>query len=571
MPGATRTLKARVEIDGEKEYKQALQELNTGNATLRTEMQKLQAEYKNNGESTEYLTKRGELLERQLLQQQDKVNTLREALQHAAQQYGEADARTQRYAQQLNRAEAEQFNLQHAIDENNAALQGQGETMVGLGDTVDQLADRFGIQLPEGAKKALNGVEGFSAGTAAAMAAAAAAVVAVVETFKKLHEVTLQVAADVDETLTQSLVTGVSTDLLQQWEYAAEFIDVSADTITGSMTKITRAMAEAKDGNGETAEAFAKLGVAVTDSEGQLRTAQDVFMDIIDHLGAVENQTERDAIAMQLMGKSAQDLNPLIHAGSDALREYGEEAEALGYVLDESQLKKLGEVDDSYQKMQKTIEALKKQLAADFAPASKAAMDLFSDVVKKAGEFLERSGLIENIASIFESLIDILRTCGEMLTGLPGFTSALDGLKVVLGAIADFVAVIADGFNLVKSLLTLDFRGVSDAMGFGYGSGRANNFQRTRMQQQGTWQQYSDYYAGRNAIGTDNWRGGLTWVGEAGPELVRLPQGSQIMNAQDSRGTGGDTFYITIDAASVKEFNDIVEIAQSARVRQRMR
>ena len=75
----------------------------------------------------------------------------------------------------------------------------------------------------------------------------------------------------------------------------------------------------------------------------------------------------------------------------------------------------------------------------------------------------------------------------------------------------------------------------------------------------------------RNAAGNDNWRGGLTWVGEAGPELVSLPSGSQILNAQDSRGFGGDTYYITIDAASVKEFNDIVEIAQSARVRGRMR
>jgi hypothetical protein len=76
---------------------------------------------------------------------------------------------------------------------------------------------------------------------------------------------------------------------------------------------------------------------------------------------------------------------------------------------------------------------------------------------------------------------------------------------------------------------------------------------------------------GYNATGNDNWRGGLTWVGEAGPELVSLPGGSQILNAQDSRSFGGDTFYITIDSASVREFNDIVEIAQSARVRRRMR
>ena len=74
---ATRTVKARVALDGEAEYKQALQEINTGNRTLASEMKKLQAEYKGNSESMEFLTKKGEVLERQLLQQRDKVETLR--------------------------------------------------------------------------------------------------------------------------------------------------------------------------------------------------------------------------------------------------------------------------------------------------------------------------------------------------------------------------------------------------------------------------------------------------------------------------------------------------------------
>ena len=197
-------------------------------------------------------------------------------------------------------------------------------------------------------------------------------------------------------------------------------------------------------------------------------------------------------------------------------------------------------------------------------------MKLFTDVVQKAGEMLERSGLIENLASIIESLISILRTAGEILTGIPGFNSALAGLKVTLGAIAQFVALIADAADLIKSVLTLGFSGVKNALGFGYSSGNANNYQRTVMRQDGFLEEYDSFY-GRNATGNDWWKGGLTWVGEGGPELVNLPAGSQILNAQDSRSLGGDTFYVTIDAASVREFNDIVEMAQAARVQQRMR
>ena len=112
---ATRTVKARVELDGEKEYKQALSELNQGNKVLASELKKLQAEYKGNAESTEFLTKKGDLLQRQLQQQQDKVSKLREALQASAEKYGEADKRTQDWIIKLNNAEAAQYDLEHAI------------------------------------------------------------------------------------------------------------------------------------------------------------------------------------------------------------------------------------------------------------------------------------------------------------------------------------------------------------------------------------------------------------------------------------------------------------------------
>lgn len=563
MPATTRRIGARVELDGEKEYKQALSELNTGSRTLATEMRKLQAEYKGNTESTEYLTKAGDLLERELLQQQEKVKKLQEAVAASAQKYGEADARTQKWIQQLNNAEAEEFNLQHAIEENNTALSGQNEEMVGLGDTVEQLADKLGINLPRGATDALNGITGLSSGTVAAMAAAAAAIAALVAVVKQLGEITLQVAAQVDEYLTQSQITGVPTEMLQAWDYAAPLIDVDADTIKGAMTKITQSMGDAAAGSESAQAAFSALGVSIRDeTTGELRSAEEVFYDVIDSLGQVENQTERDALAMDLLGKSAQDLNPLINQGSKELKNLAAEAQSAGYILDEQQIKKLAAVDDAYQKLQLTIEANRKQLAADFAPAAKAAMELFTDVVKKAGEMLKRSGLIENLASIITSLIDILRTAGDILGGMPAFNQGLDMVKVTLGAVAQFCALIADTADVIAGLLTLDFSRIGVAMGFGKSSGRASNYQRTLMQQDGTYQQYSEFY-GLNAGGTDNWRGGLTWVGETGPELVSLPRGSQILSAQESAGAGDVHIgQIIIDAKNVKEFNDIIRMVQ---------
>lgn len=599
---ATRTVKAKVELDGEKQYKQAISELNTGNRTLASEMRKLQAEYKGNTESVEYLTKRGEILERQLLQQKNKVQTLKDAVAESAKQYGEADKRTQKLVQKLNYAEAAQFDLQHSIEENNAEITKQGQVMVGVTNKVTELADQLGINLPPAARKALDGMQNLSTGSAVAMAATVAAVTAVIAAVKKLHEATLEAAHDVDNTITESMVTGLSTTTLQQFQYAENLIDVSVNTLTGSLTKLTRNMASAQDGNASLAESFASLGVSIEDSNGNLRTSEEVFYDVIDALGQIDNATERDAAAMELMGKSAQELNPLIIQGTETLRALGAEAEATGYVLDESQIKKLGEVDDAYQRMQLTIDATKKQLAADFAPASQEAMELFTKGIKAAADMLVRSGIVDGLASILQSLGGIIEVGASLVNSLiPGANGALGALTVTLGGVAQLLALISDAANVVAGLLTLDFNRIGVAMGFGKSSGQASNWQRVYMQQNGTWEQYNSYYNrsnpysdtskygydsatgqyydlrtgnymyGMNASGNDNWRGGLTYLGENGPETAILPSGTRILSAQDTRAlSGGDTFVFNIEARTVKEFNDLMNLVDTARVRRRM-
>lgn len=598
---ATRTVKARVELDGEEKYKEALSELQKGNAVLSSEMRKLQAEFKGNTESTEFLTKKGELLERQLLQQKDKVQTLRDALQNAAQQYGESAAATQEWQIKLNYAESAQYNLEAAIRENNQALQGEEEVMQGLGDTVGNLAGKLGIQLPDGAKNALNGMQGLSTGTVAAMGAATAGVMALWKAVQQLHQMTLAAAADVDGVITDSMTTGLSTDTIQQFKYAENLIDVSYSTITSTLSRLTRNMAEANSGNEALAESFRALGVSITDGEGNLHSAEAVFYDMIDALGGIENATQRDAVAMELLGRSAQELNPLILQGSGALRELAEQAEATGYILDDSQLKKLGEVDDAYQGLQLQIDATKKQLAAEFAPTSKQVMEEFARNTKIAGEVLVNSGLVRGIGDLVKYSGALLQPLEALLGLAPELTSGLQPLYTVLHGIAGVFAWIADAGNAAVGLLTSFTAAgrtrLNTALGLNAQYGMYSNLQ----QWNGTAAQYESWrgsaasgYAGQNygydsatgryydietgnyiygynAAGTSNWRGGMTWVGENGPERVWLPRGTQILNSQESRlAGGGDVYNITIPAKDIKEFNDIIRIAQSAQILARM-
>lgn len=559
---ATRNATLKVAIEGEQQYKNALKELNQGSAVLASEMKKLSAEFAGNEKSIEALNAKGDLLQRQLLQQKDKVETLKKALAESAKNFGEADKRTQEWQIKLNNAEAAQAKIEQQIKQTNEEIANQGKITLTVGDAVDQLASKLGINLPKGATDALNSTVKFSSGTIAAMGAAAAAVAALMKTIKELHNITLEAAADVDKLVTESMVTGLSTQTIQQLKYAENLIDVSYSTISGTLTKLTKSMDDARDGNENLAESFASLGVSITDSTGQLRPAEEVFYDVIDALGQIQNGTERDALAMELLGKSAQDLNPLILQGSDAMRELAAEAEATGYVLDESQIEKLAEVDDAYQRMQLEIEATKKKLAVEFAPASKQAMEAFQRVVTTAANKLTESKIVENLASLVASTMSLIETCADLFDAMPSWMNPLNQLSDAFRGLAVIMATISDTMNVITGLFTLDFDRVKTGLGWNMGNGQLSNLQQLKYRD-------SDY-VWYNAAGDQNWRGGLTWVGESGPELVNLPRGSQIYSNQESQQiAGGDTYY-NITVANVNELNEIVDWFESRRIRGRM-
>lgn len=569
---ATRTIKTKIELDGEKEFKTAISNINGGLGVLNSEMKKTSAEYKNNANSVEALTKRGDILERTLLSQKEKVEKLKEALEHAKTEYGEADSRTMKWEKSLNNAEAAVFDTENAIKENNEALKQAQKDGEGLGTMLDSLTSKFGITLPEGIKTSLDGVGTFSTGAVVAVGAVAAAVTALVETYKKLIDITKESAASADNILTMSQVTGLDTDTIQELQYAAELIDVSFETIKSSMTRLKRSMNDAKKGNKELDETFKKLGVDYKDvATGELRDVEDVFYDMVNALGEQTNATERDADAMKILGKNAEELNPIIVQGTDTLKGYMEEAQAMGYVMGGDVLESLGSVDDAYQRLQNTQESVRNQIAAQMAPAVENFYSAWGEFMQEAGKALVESGIIDGLSDILRNLTDLIRPTNELSEdGVPKLSTAFQGLKAILDAIAVGLAAIQDAMNAIIHLYTFQFGKLFNDLGMGYAKGNANNTQKALMRQKGTYDQYAEYY-GYNASGTDNWRGGFTWVGENGPELVSLPKGTQIANNQDSRNMGGDTYNIIIDAKNVKEFNDIIRIVKGNKVASRMR
>lgn len=228
-----------------------------------------------------------------------------------------------------------------------------------------------------------------------------------------------------DDVLTLSTTYGLTTDQIQEFKYMSELTDTSLETITGSITKLTKNMQSATSGTGSAYERFKTLGIEVTNADGTLRDSNEVFNEAIDKLGSMENQTERDALSMNIFGRSAMDLNPLIAVGSDKLAEFTDEAHDMGYVLDSETLESLGSVDDSMQRAQKRLDSVKNQIGIYLAPVVAEITEAFADWAKsvdwqKVGEVIKVAvekigGAIKWLIDVFKTIIDVGATVGKTL------------------------------------------------------------------------------------------------------------------------------------------------------------
>lgn len=592
-------INTRFTLSGEKEYKQAISEIGSGMKVLDSEMRKVSSAYAQNADSVEALNAKNDVLGRKISTQTEKIEYLRAALQQSAEKYGEADKRTMQWQTSLNNAEAELNNLNNQLDENKQKIADSGKEMENLGDVVNGLTSKLGIQLPDGMKFSMNAMGSLDAQSLALAGGFAAIAAAIVKAEKAMISMTKESAAFADNIITLSMQTGQSTQQLQEFAYASELIDVSVDTLQGSLTKLTNNMQDTMNGTGNAKASFEALGVSVTNADGSMRSANDVFYETIDALGQVKNETERDAMAMDIFGRSAQDLNPLIIQGSKTLKAYADEAHNMGYVLDDEALSALGAVDDAYQRLQKTQEGVKNQLAVEFAPYLEEFYGDVTTMVKDGGKAIKDSGIVDAFGMLLETVGDILNPMSDLSNNrVPALTKALQPLAKVMALMADAAELLKGVINFGTGHISEGWGQMKHALGFGYSSGNGNNYQNLidsyNEQQWGqsasdlskayeeavargdsstlgiTEDEWRRRYLGGNAAGTDNWSGGWTRVNENGLERIYLPSGSRIQTASETRYTSSDTYNTTVYVDHVEDLDTILRIAKNARITTRM-
>lgn len=350
-----------------------------------------------------------------------KLETLKDAQKQAADQLARGDIGQQQYdalSREIVKTEAELKKATDAQDKFNISAEQASAKLSAVGDKAQMVADK----------------------TRALSAAAAGLVVAI-------GGAAIKSAAWADDLNTLSKQTGLTTEDLQKMQYASELVDVSVDDIAGSMSKMRRAMAT--DGK---QDVFAQLGVSVRDGTGALRDSSTVFYEVLDRLGKVGNETERDALAMEIFGRSADQLAGIIDDGGASLKALGEEAENLGLILDQDTLDAMNRVNDQ-------IDRLKAQAQGQFAKAGAAALEALTPAIEGIVNALSK--VLEFIGNLNPEVIKVVTIIAAIVAAISPVAAIIAKIAGLLATLAPLLPVIGTALAALASPVTLVIAGIA--------------------------------------------------------------------------------------------------------------
>ena len=170
----------------------------------------------------------------------------------------------------------------------------------------------------------------------------------------------------IDKVAKSSDTLGTATEKLIGLGYAGDLAGASMESITGAMAKMNKALGEAIGGSKSAQDAFDALGLDVRG----LATidATDAFGQIADAINRLPNAAQRTAAAMDIFGKSAADLMPLLATGSEGIAAATAEAEAFGLAVNRVDAAKIEQANDAMTRVKSSMLGLGTTIAVQVAP-----------------------------------------------------------------------------------------------------------------------------------------------------------------------------------------------------------
>lgn len=421
-----------IEIGGDTtQLQSALKGVNSTIKSTQNQLKDVEKLLKLDPHNTELLRQKQQLLGNQIQNTKQKLDTLKEA--QAQMDAAGVDKNSEQYMA-LQREIIDTENSLKRLEQQLAEVSAQAGT-AGSG------MEKFQAAMQKVSSKA----DAVAKATAAAAEKTRALSTAAAGALAALLGAGYKAATTADDLNTLAKQTGFTTEELQQMQYAADRIDVPMEAITKAAKKMTKQLINSED-------KFTDLGIATRDASGNFRGTSDIFYDTIQALSQIENETERDMIAMELFGMSANELAGIIDDGGEALRGFGKEAKEAGLILDQETLDGLNEVNDE-------IDKLKAKGAATIAKTGAKALQALTPVLDKVAAGIEKIldfignlspqtlGIIMTVLAITAALSPMLKMISKVSSGVSLLTGGLAELAPAIagisGPVLAIVAVIA--------------------------------------------------------------------------------------------------------------------------------
>jgi len=259
-----------------------------------------------------------------------------------------------------------------------------------------------------------------------------------------------------DKLLDLEEITGISTTSLQEFRHVATVAGVSTDALSNTVSGLARRMPGIIDGTGNASDALKQLGVSAKDVNGNVRQTEDIMVDIMGALGGVENRMERAAIANQLLGRSWEQLAPVIGLGADGIKNARDEAHELGLVLDRDALESANNFRIEFEKFQDQIASAGRAIAVELMPVVLDLLPVFQSALKRVVEMIQRFSQLEKATQMnVIKILAITAAIGPMLVVVGKAVVGIGKMVTVVKALN--TAMLKNPFVLIGAGLLLVF------------------------------------------------------------------------------------------------------------------
>ena len=310
-----------------------------------------------------------------------------------------------------------------------------------------------------GLKAGLSGIGGVAkAGLGVAAAGFAAVTTAAVATTGAIMD-GVSAAADYGDNIDKmSQKMGLSTDAYQEWDFVMQHCGTSIEALKPSIKTLALAAENGSD-------AFEQLGI----SEEQIASMsqEELFNATIAGLQGVTDETQRTALAAQLLGRGATELGPLMNMTAEETEAMRQQIHDIGGVMSNDAVKAAAAYKDSLQNMQTAISGLKNKLAGDLLPSVTTVMDgltlLFSggdtdEAMEMIGEGIDQ--LCEKLEELIPQVMEIggqilMKLAEAIIENLPTLIdTGMEILNMVIqGIIENLPKLLEAGMQIITGLV----------------------------------------------------------------------------------------------------------------------